>query len=140
MAFLRKPRFPHRGGVDGRLPPDLLARLDAFGRFESDPQGSGVDASGHPNADYALLQVAKEDPDCFLAALASATDPIGGWTSYGAMRLAWHFGLLANDEPQADLDAIGYTALSFLRNRGTAWDHLAVAEKGLWNRVAAEPW
>jgi hypothetical protein len=140
MAFLRKPRPSHHGDADGPLPPDLLARLDAFGRFEFDPQGSGVDAIGHPNADYTLLQVAKEDPDGFLAALASATDPVGGWTSYGAMRLAWHFGLLANDEPQADLDAIGLTALSFLRNTGTAWDHLTVAEKALWNRVAAEPW
>jgi hypothetical protein len=60
------------------IPSGLVARLEPFGRFEFDPQGSGVDATGHPNAEYALLQTAKQEPDRFLAALASATVPIGG--------------------------------------------------------------
>lgn len=95
------------------LPDGLTARLEAFGRFEFDPEGSGVDAIGHPNAEYPLLQIAKQDPDRFLAALASATVPIGGWTVYGAMRLAWHFGLLKPESPRKDGDAIGLAALRF---------------------------
>jgi hypothetical protein len=42
---------------------------------------------GLPNAEYPLTQMAKQDSDGFMAALAAATVPIGGWTVYGAMRL-----------------------------------------------------
>ncbi len=126
--------------VDRPLPDDLVERLEPFGRFEYKPQGSGVDAVGHPNAEYPLLQLAKRDPDGFLTALAASTIPVGEWTVYGAMRLIWHFGLLKADESCPRADAIGLAALTFLRDRGDSWDHLRLDEKALWSRVAARAW
>jgi hypothetical protein len=141
----RLPAAPGAGRVTvspevRALPADLVERLEPFGRFEYDPQGSGVDAVGHPNADYELLQVAKRDPGGFLAALAAATIPIGGWTVYGAMRLTWHFDLLTADGSGPDADQIGLEALLFLRDRGDAWDRLSLDEKALWNRTAGQAW
>jgi hypothetical protein len=126
------------GGV--QLPNDLVARLEPYGRFEYDPQGSGVDAIGHPNAEYPLLQMAKQDPDGFLAALASETVPVGGWTVYGAMRLIWNFGLLKPETPRADADVIGLAALRFVRDIGGSWELLRIDEKALWNRAAGQKW
>jgi hypothetical protein len=99
LSLFKRGASENSGEGVTRLPDGLAARLEAFGRFEYDPQGSDVDAIGHPNAEYPLLQMAKQNPDEFLAALSSATIPIGGWTAYGAMRLAWHFGLLQAREP-----------------------------------------
>lgn len=122
------------------LPPDLVSRLEPFGRFEFDPQGSGVDALGHPNAEYPLMQMAKQDPSGFMAALAAATVPIGGWTAYGAMRLVWHFGLEDPDVPQADSDAISMAALQFLRDSGYPWMRLSVYEQAIWRRIDGREW
>jgi hypothetical protein len=140
VKLFRRNQRPRELDSNTRLPADLVPRLDAFGRFEYDPQGSGIDAVGHPNAEYPLLQAAKQDPDGFLAALASATTPIGGWTSYGAMRLVWHFGLLGHEEPQPDRDTICLAGLRFVRENGASWGKLNPAEQALWNRVAGEPW
>jgi hypothetical protein len=134
----RRPSQSDQAGA--RLPSDLIARLEPFGRFEYDPSGSGVDAVGLPNAEYELMQTAKADPDAFLQGLASEAIPIGGWTAYGAMRLAWHFGLLRAGTHHADADAIGLAALEFVRNSGAAWNRLNLDEKDLWNRVAARQW
>jgi hypothetical protein len=139
MMFGRSqdPREPESAAG---LPADLVPRLEAFGRFEYDPQRSGIDAVGHPNSEYPLLQAAKQDSDGFLAALASATTPIGGWTSYGAMRLLWHFGFLGTDDPQPDRDIIGLVGLRFIRERGASWEQLNMAEKALWQRIGEESW
>ncbi|MGP0100289.1 MAG: hypothetical protein ACLPUT_01530 [Solirubrobacteraceae bacterium] len=123
-----------------RLPSNLVARLEPFGRFEYDPKGSGVDAIGHPNAEYPLLQLAKQDPDGLLGDLAAATVPIGGWTVYGAMRLAWHFGLLKPESSRDDGDAIGLAALRFIHDAGATWEQLNTDEKALWSRAAGQPW
>jgi hypothetical protein len=123
-----------------QLPNGLLARLEPFGRFEYDPQGSGVDPIGQPNAEYPLLAMTKQDPDGFLAALASATIPIGGWTVYGAMRLTWHFGLLKAEPPHDKADVIGVAALEFVRDTGGTWERLNIDEKTLWNRAAEQEW
>jgi hypothetical protein len=123
------------------LQPDLLARLEAFGRFEYDPQGSGVEATAdHPNAEYSLFTTAKQDPDGFIAMLTRIALPVGGWTLYGAMRLMWHFGLLKPATPRADADALGLAALEFVRGTGCAWERLTVDEKALWNRAATYAW
>jgi hypothetical protein len=140
MSLFRRRESTGADQVAIRLPSDLVARLEPFGRFEYDPQGSGVDATGHPNAEYPLLQMAKENPDGFLGALASDTIPVGGWTVYGAMRLAWHFGLLKADSPRDDADAIGLAALRFVRDAGCGWAQLNVDEQALWNRVAGDGW
>jgi hypothetical protein len=122
------------------LPPDLISRLEPFGRFEFDPQGSGIDAVGHPNAEYPLMQLAKQDPDGFMAALAAATVPIGGWTAYGAMRIIWHFGLADTDVPQADADAISVAALDFLHDSGCPWERLSQPERECWQRIVGREW
>jgi hypothetical protein len=119
----------------GLLPANLVARLEPFGRFEFDPQGSGVDAIGLPNAEYSLMQTAKQDPHRFIAALASATLPKGGWTVYGASRLIWHFGLADPDLPHPDADAIRLAALQFVHDTGYGWQHLNLQEQGFWRRA-----
>jgi hypothetical protein len=134
----RAPEFAEE--VEARLPADLLERLEAFGRFEYDPQESGVEATGHPNADYSLLTTAKQDPDGFIAALTRSALPVGGWTVYGAMRLAWHFGLLKPETPLADADALGLAALQFVHGIGGTWENLNIDERALWNRASAQPW
>jgi hypothetical protein len=126
--------------ADAWLPADLLGRLEKFGRFEYDPQGSGVEATGHPNADYSLLTAAKQNPDEFIAALTAAASPVGGWTVYGAMRLTWHFGFLKPEAPRRDADALGLAALEFIRGVGCTWEHLNIDEKALWNRASTQAW
>lgn len=140
MGLFDKLGVTHTDDVGTRLPSDLVARLEPFGRFEFDPQSSGVDALGHPNAEYPLLQMAKQDPEGFLAALAEQTIPIGGWTVYGAMRLIWHFGLMKPGEPQADADAIGLAALRFIRGSGFGWERVRMDERALWIRVEGHEW
>lgn len=95
---------------------------------------------GHPNTEYPLMQMAKQDPNGFLAALAAATVPIGGWTVYGAMRLIWHFGLADPDVPQADSDAISMAALQFLYDSDYPWMRLRVHEQAIWRRIDGREW
>jgi hypothetical protein len=140
MGLVRKRESVGADRAGSLLPSGLIARLEPFGRSEYDPQGSGVDATGHPNAEYPLLEMAKEDPEGFLGALASEAIPVGGWTVYGAMRLAWHFGLLKADSPRDDADAIGLAALQFVRDGGCRWEQLNMDERALWNRAAGHGW
>ena len=140
MGLFGKKESAEPGSSSVVFPHDLVSRLEPFGRFEFDPQGSGVDAIGHPNAEYPLMQLAKQDPDGFMAALAAATVPIGGWTVYGAMRLVWHFGLADLDVPQADSDAISMAALQFLHDSGCPWERLNLRERAYWRRVAGRDW
>jgi hypothetical protein len=140
MGLFGKKASMSTGGSNVALPPDLVSRLEPFGRFEFDPQGSGVDPIGLPNAEYHLMQMAKQNPDGFMAALAAATVPIGGWTVYGAMRLISHFGLADPDVPQADSDAISMAALQFLHDSGHSWEHLNLREMAFWRRIAGREW
>jgi len=68
------------------------------------------------------------------------TVPLGGWTVYGAMRLAWHFGLLKPETPREGSDVIALTALRFLRDTGAEWAQLNKDEQALWSRAAGQPW
>ncbi len=140
MGLFGKKESAGPGSPSVVLPPDLVSRLEPLGRFEFDPQGSGVDAIGHPNAEYPLMQMAKQDPDGFMAALAAATVPIGGWTVYGAMRLIWHFGLADPDVPQADSDAISMAALQFLHDSGYPRERLTPRDMAFWRRLAGREW
>jgi hypothetical protein len=140
MGLFGKKASAATGSSSVTLPPDLVSRLEPFGRFEFDPQGSGVDPIGFPNAEYPLMEMAKQDPDGFMAALAAATVPIGGWTVYGAMRLAWNFGLADPDVPQADSDAISMAALQFLHDSGYPGERLNPREMAFWRRTAGREW
>jgi hypothetical protein len=117
----------------------LVSRLEPFGRFEFDPQGSGIDPIGLPNAEYHLFQMAQEYPDAFTAALGAAALPVGGWTVYGAMRLIMHFGIKP-ETPHAGADAIRMAALQFLRDSGYGWERLTPNEIEIWNRIGRELW
>jgi len=140
MGLFKKHSLAFVEDESAGLPSDLIARLEPFGRFEFDPQGSGVDASGQPNAEYPLLQAAKHDREGFISALAARTIPAGGWTAYGGMRLIMHFGLVAPDSPNADSDAISMAAFQFLRDSGYGWDRLSPNEKSVWQRMAGHEW
>ncbi len=140
MGLFGKKASAAAGSSGVTLPPDLVSRLEPFGRFEFDPQGSGVDPIGFPSAEYPLQQMAKQDPDRFMAALAEATVPIGGWTVYGAMRLIWNFGLAEPDVPQADSDAISMAALQFLHDSGCPRERLTLREMKFWRRLAGREW
>lgn len=140
MGLFGKRASAHAESSGRALPPDLVSRLEPFGRFEFDPQGSGVDPMGLPSADYRLMQFAKQDPDGFMAALAAATVPVGGWTVYGAMRLIWNFGLAEPDVPQADSDLISITALQFLRDSGYPRERLTPRDMAFWRRLAGRDW
>jgi hypothetical protein len=140
MGLFSRKASVSPGGSGVVLPSDLVSRLEPLGRFEFDPQGSGVDAIGHPNAEYPLMQMAKQDPDGFMAALAAETVPVGGWTVYGAMRLIWHFGLAEPDVPQADSDEISMAALQFLHGLGCPWERLNMREMAYWRRLAGREW
>ena len=140
MGLFGKKASGAAGSSSVALPPDLVSRLEPFGRFEFDPQESGVDPVGLPSAEYPLMQMAKQDPDGFMAALAAVTIPIGGWTVYGAMRLIWNFGLAEPDVPQADSDAISMAALQFLHDSGYPWVRLTLREMAYWRRIAGQEW
>jgi hypothetical protein len=140
MGLFGKKASAAAEGSSVALPPDLVSRLEPFGRFEFDPQGSGVDPIGLPSAEYPLMQMAKQDPDGFMDALAAATVPIGGWTVYGAMRLIWNFGLADPDVPQADSDAISMAALQFLHDCGYPQERLSPREMAFWRRIAGREW
>jgi hypothetical protein len=140
MGLFGKKASVATGSSGVALPPDLVSRLEPFGRFEFDPQGSGVDPIGLPSAEYPLLQMAKQDPDGFMAALAAATVPIGSWTAYGAMRLIWNFGLADPDVPQADSDMISMTALQFLHDSGYPQERLTPRDLAFWRRLTGREW
>jgi hypothetical protein len=140
MGLFGKKASVATGSLGVALPPDLVSRLEQFGRFEFDPQGSGVDPIGLPSAEYPLMQMAKQDPGGFMAALAAATVPIGGWTVYGAMRLIWNFGLAEPDVPQADSDAISMAALQFIHDSGYPRERLTPRDLAFWRRLAGREW
>lgn len=68
-----------------RLPAGIDEFLETFGRFEFDPQGSGVD----PNAGYwmpALYELSEQDRGAFIEAIADVSFRCGGWALYGGDR------------------------------------------------------
>lgn len=70
-----------------RLPREIVAMMERFGRHEIDPMRSTDDgylvfqATQEP-----LLDVARADPAGFVRSLVDACVPVGGWAIYGADR------------------------------------------------------
>ena len=56
-----------------RLPPGFARTLELYGRWQFDPQGSGVDPSriGDGNFEYELFMLAKPDGDAFIEEVAA---------------------------------------------------------------------
>jgi hypothetical protein len=69
------------------LPADIVPMMEKFGRYEYDPQGSGIDSSDlYQNCVIPLYPMAQDDPAGFVEALGDAVLPVGGWSAYGAER------------------------------------------------------
>ena len=71
------------------LPNDIISLMDRFGRYEFNPQTSGVDPADMGQLMARLYPFASADPDGFLVALAGAVLPVGGRAVYGASRAIW---------------------------------------------------
>src|SRR5205823_7955744 len=74
-----------------RFPPDMLRRLELFGRYELDPQTSGIDAGEvWPTCMAPFVDDASADRDGFLTDLHTlVAGDHGGFATFGAARLVW---------------------------------------------------
>ena|ERR1022692_2402417 len=69
------------------LPADIAAKMARFGRYEFDPKGCGEDFNTiWSEVQSPLMSFAMGDPAGFVAALADAVLPVGGWAVFGAAR------------------------------------------------------
>lgn len=113
------------------LPRDIVSMMERYGRFEYDPQGNGEDAGVIFSQIHSPLRsFAREDPPGFLAALAAAVLPVGGWAVFGAERTMWNLISSPNREDPS-YNAIMDASLAFLRTiegskgcvTGYEWEH-----------------
>jgi hypothetical protein len=88
MGFLRRRR-PEQRGIAAQIPLDFARTLELYGRWESDPPGSGIDPSqiGQGNFQYEMWLLAQADKTAFLEAVAQVAISAGGWAVYGGERL-----------------------------------------------------
>lgn len=115
--------------------------MDEVGRFECDPQGSGIDANRvWAELQAPLLAFAQADPRRFVTELANVVVPAGGWPAYGAHRTIAN--LLGGDYKHQAYDAILTVALDFLRANGVPNSRLSGYEWQFWlnTRGCTEPW
>jgi hypothetical protein len=124
-----------------RLPADIVAVMEGFGRWTfdpADPRNAGVEPWESFIA--GLWPYAREDPEGFAAALAERILPTGGWAAYGAAHAVVELTDRSGDNPaqQALMDA----SLRFLRRNGVPMTQLTRYEKAHWNHRegAFESW
>lgn len=134
MGFLRR----QKKGMS--LPPDIVQTMAAVGRFEFDPQGDDADANVVSEIFPTLYPIAQSNPDEFIAALADAVVPVGGWAVYGGARTV--FNLLGREVDHADYRSMLSAALHFLRDRGASKGDLNSYEWEFWvqNEGGPESW
>lgn len=131
-----------------RFPADMTRRLELLGRFEFDPQGSGVDAGEiYPNCIEPFMGYVGEDRDGFIAELRSfVADDEGGFASYGAGCLVVE--LAGKGVRTPDALALLDSAIEFKRARrvpsamvkGYEWDRwLEVNGPGTWPDGPVQP-
>src|SRR3954470_11758054 len=85
-----------RGPSAGRLPGNVVPRMERFGRFEFDPLNSDLDATVvWSELQAPFLDFAQAEPDRFTSALVAEVLPAGGFALYGAARTVWN--LLGSD-------------------------------------------
>jgi hypothetical protein len=104
-----------------RFPADMLRRLERFGRYEANPQGSGIDYM--ELADQVLapyVSPANADPQGFFADLqAVVANDRDGYATFGAARLVWE--LLTGDAkrtPPSPAVALVKAGIEFKRAHG----------------------
>lgn len=119
-----------------RLPADTIAQLEQLGRTNYYPQAG--DAPWQFVA--AMYQLGQDDRQGFLADLAALVVPVGGWASYGALRLLWE--VFSTDLELPDFDAIALAGLQFLRSHGVPTSRVSPYELGIWHRLQGDetPW
>lgn len=101
------------------LPGDIAQQMERYGRFEFYGEAHRDAGAEVGRMMGELYPIASADPQAFLAALAEAVLPTGGWAVYGASRLVWE--LLSPLEPyrqNPSYNAIMNAALDFLRTNG----------------------
>jgi hypothetical protein len=123
------------------LPRDIVARMGTFGRFEFDPQGSGIDSRTVWEDIIAPLALnAKDHPAEFLRQLAAAVLPVGGWAVYGGAHLVTE--LFSAEYRDHSYEAMMAAALDFLRSLGVPALATNGYEWSFWQRTKGrtEPW
>jgi hypothetical protein len=119
----------------------VIPGLEPFGRFEFDPQGSDVDVSKLITNDYALLKLKQQDPDRFIAEIAAAAIPAGGWTLFGAMKLLWEYDYLKAVPDNPDATAILMAGAEVARSMGVPYAQLwRMDERAAFIRAGGSPW
>lgn len=136
--------FSRRSQGTGRaegsyLPANVIPGLEPFGRFEFEPVGSTFDPSVITN-NYALLQLKIQDPDRFIAEIAAAAIPAGGWTLFGAMKLLWEYDYLDSVPDNPDATALLLAGVDLARSMGKRYEQLRIGERAAFVRAGGSPW
>ena len=135
--------FSRRREAEGQgsyLPPHVIPGLEPYGRFAFDPQGSGVDPLTLMTNEYDFLLLRRNDPDRFIAEIAAAAIPAGGWTLLGAMKLLWECDYLQAIPANADATAILASGCDLARGMGFLWAQLRMDEQAAYVRAGGHPW
>ena len=116
------------------LPPDILPKLESYGRVAKRAGRAGGE-------DYGLLEVelwqlAQADRDGLIEAVADVARPAGGWATYGASRAIWSV-------VSPDVEGLEHPAyrelltdgLEFLRDSGFDPVWLATHERDHWMKT-----
>lgn len=128
MGFFRKRQDQRPDGYS--LPADIVDCVARFGRYEVDPEGSGEQGEEQGRMMIDLYSFASAEPERFIADLADAVLPVGGWAVYGASRTVWEL-VTSPDKQHPAYKAIMDGAIAFLRSnglppmrvRGYEWDY-----------------
>ncbi len=139
MSFFQGSQQPR-----GSLPNNIVASMEMFGRFEFDPQGTGVGRGidigqiGMIEPQFCLL--AQNDPAAFVTALSETVLPVGGWAVYGASRLIR--SLLGFDYSDPAADAIRMAGLQWMRDNNVPPMRIAEVDWEFWlnNGGKDVPW
>jgi hypothetical protein len=136
VGFFSKSKRQSESSV--RLPPGFAQILEQYGRWEFDPQGSGVAAPriGDDPLEVALYLLAQPDHDAFIRAVAAVAIPTGGWALYGGTRAVWNS--VGTDVQHPDYLAMLDGSIEFIRRQGYGMMHLAGFEIERWNQTRGQ--
>jgi len=120
MRFFDRERG-RSGSAQVLLPGDFARTLEAYGRWQFDPPGSGIDPTriGNGNIEYELFMLAQTDGDAFVDAVAAIAIPAGEWALYGGERAVMNSVGPDTSHP-AYLEMMD-GAIAFLRAQGYGW-------------------
>ncbi|ONI48738.1 MULTISPECIES: hypothetical protein [unclassified Streptomyces] len=122
-----------------RLPGDVVARMERFGRFEFDPAATGIDATDvWGELQEPFLPFAESDPGGFARELANAVLPAGGFALFGAARTMWN--LIGSDFDDPAYRSVRTAALEFFRANGVPAGRLPTDDWLFWRKNHSEPW